>query len=128
MGLNDVKDMLVLSELLCLMVLFDLCRVILAKEGQDPNRTCLEAQQIKIRLLEFTIQDSSGKILGVMIHQLVDCEWAEPFGKIIWHLLEDRRKDVHRLYRPNQCRLGKYVLHCLRIERNARRSKHPRGR
>jgi hypothetical protein len=128
MGLNDVKDMLVLSGLLGLTVLFDLCRVILANEAQDHNRTRLEAQQIKICLLEVTIQDSSGKILGDMIHQLMGCEWAEPFSKIIWHLLEDRRKDILHLDGSNQRRLGKYVLHRLRIEWNARRSKHPRGR
>jgi hypothetical protein len=66
MGINDVKDMLILSKLLCLMVLFDLCGVILANEAQDCNRTYLEAQGIKIHLLEVTIQDSSGKILGDM--------------------------------------------------------------
>ena len=128
MGINDVKDMLILSKLLCLMVLFDLCGVILANEAQDCNRTYLEAQGIKIHLLEVTIQDSSGKILRDMIHQLVGREWADPFGKIIWHLLENCRKDVHHLDRSNQRRLGKYALHCLHIERNAWCSKRPRGR
>ncbi len=110
MGLNDVEDTLVLSKLICLTVLFDLCRVILANKAQDHKRTHLEAQQIKICLLEVTVQDSSGKILGDMIHQLVGHKWAEPFGKIIWHLLEDRRKDVHHLDGSNHRRLGKYVL------------------
>ncbi len=114
--------------LLCLMVLFNLCGVILVNKAQDHNRTCLKAHQIKVCFLEATIQDSSGEILEDMMHHFVIREWAKPFGKIIWHLLEDHRKDVHHLDRSNQCRLGKYVLHCLRIERNARHSKHPRGR
>ena len=122
-----ISKTLILGELLGFTVLFDLRGVILANKAQDHNRTCLKAQRIMIRFLEVTIQDSSGKILGGMIHRLMGHEWAEPRGKIIWHLHEDRRNNIHHLDGSNQHRLGKYALHRLHIEWSARRGNIPGG-